>query len=334
MADTNAFYDAVLDLHLDFPRDPRTARDAFRAALALATPDDHAFLDTVVETFTLYPFRSALRRLEAAFAGDPAHSHLLVNLVADTDPGLYVADRADRVAVLEDRARRNNTSVEDEAFAEHVSLAVTESPRVPMRQWRTPPARLYAPPSRETDKSRLQPEQIARRVRARAKRRPVSPEPRVVTAYVADSLYVDTMARELADGQAAEDRMLERGLIQPGEPTPPVRGEQRRVDSQEARSIWDHEFVGYVAEQHHHALALAGERPLSEDNALAYADRRTTVRGDRPSASRAFFPTYLPSSRHTSISRIEPTHYIPASLPPSLLRPYRTSRPLASQVTI
>ncbi|RDI45320.1 hypothetical protein [Nocardia mexicana] len=284
VSDSSAFLDAIADLDYTFTRDRRAARRRFDDALALAKPADREFLDDLVETFTRYPYETALRRLDAQWAHDESQHARLLRLVPDTDPGLYVRDRADRIAALERQARRNGTSVDDEAFAQHAQLPAAELPRQSIRMWRNPPGRTYLAPSRETDKSRMSPDRIRARVQGRGKRRPAVSEPKIVGTYVAENLYVDTAARELADARAREEHLRAEGLLPTPEPGQWIRrwpGDTPPADADESREIWDCQLVGYVAEQHIRAAALAGKRPVPEERALAYADKRTQLRGDR-----------------------------------------------------
>lgn len=282
MTETSTFLDAIAHLDYTLASDLRAARRSFTTALTHATPAEREVLDAMVETFTLYPYRTALLRLEAAFRDDEPQRALLARLLPDTDPGLYVRERADRIALLEQRARTGGGSIDDEAFRDYAPLTAAETDRTSIRLWRNPPARLYLAPSRQTDKSRMTPEQISARVRARGKRRPAPIEPDAVTAYVADTLHRDTMAGELARNRASEQRFRDLGLL--AEPAPSsserVQAAQPRSD-EDVRARWDLEFVHHVAEQHTHA-ATSAERPrrVSHEQALAYADARTGVRGD------------------------------------------------------
>ncbi|MEU1204634.1 hypothetical protein [Nocardia sp. NPDC005825] len=282
MSEPSAFIDAIAALDITFTTDRRAARRAFPAALALAGPQDLEFLDRLAETFTLYPFESAMKRLAAQYAHEPHNQHRLVTLVPDSDPGLYIRDRADRLAEIQARAARNNTTVEDEYSATHADLPTAELPRTPMRQWRNPPARTYLAPSRETEKSRQAPEQITYRAMRRSNRRPVETEPDIVTKYVAESLYTDTVDSELTDARAAEARARGRGLLaRPASSswTPRFPGDKPPLDSEESRALWNHLYVNYVAEQHQHAQALSGKSAVSDDNALSHASTRTALRG-------------------------------------------------------
>lgn len=283
MSESTAFLDAVADLDYTFTTDRRAARHSFPDALALATPEDRAFLDGLVETFTLYPFPLALKRLDAQYAHEPHNQARLEKLVPDTDPGLYVRDRADRLALIEQRATRNKTTVDDEYFPLHTELAAAELPPLPMRQWRNPPARTYLAPNKNTDKSRNTAAQIRKRAAQRSKRRPAQQEPQLVADYVTEVLYTDTMAADIATAQAAEDRAIERGLVKP--PTtapaaaPRTAGAAQPIPAADARIGWNHTYVAYVAEQHQTARALAGKKPVSDDHALTAAIRRTTLHG-------------------------------------------------------
>ncbi|MRH93659.1 hypothetical protein GFY24_40800, partial [Nocardia sp. SYP-A9097] len=68
MTETSAFIDAITELDITFTTDRRAARRAFPAALSLASTADREFLDRLVDTFTLYPFESAMKRLAAQYA--------------------------------------------------------------------------------------------------------------------------------------------------------------------------------------------------------------------------------------------------------------------------
>ncbi|NKY43551.1 hypothetical protein [Nocardia cerradoensis] len=282
MTETSTFLDAIAELDHNITGDRRAARRTFTTALTHATPAEREVLDDMVDTFTLYPYRTALLRLDAAFRYDEPKRALLTRLLPGTDPGLHVRERAERIAILDQRARANGSSVDDEAFRDYAPLTAAETDRTSIRLWRNPPARVYLAPSRATDKSRMTPEQITARVRARGKRRPALVEPDVVAAYVADNLHRDTMAGELARIRASEQRFRDLGLL--AEPTPSsavrVQGAQPRSD-EDVRARWDLEFVHHVADQHAHDAANAEpSRRISHDNALAYAEARTGVRGD------------------------------------------------------
>ncbi|MBY8864038.1 hypothetical protein K7711_46780 [Nocardia sp. CA2R105] len=274
MSDTTTFLDTISDLHVKFDTDRRAARAAAATALDTAGPEDREFLDELVSTFTAHPYPKAMQLLETRYENEPHNRERLAVLTPESDPRLYERDHATRAAVL----ATHSTAAPATATAQ---LAAAEMPRQSIRMWRNPPARLFAAPNRATDTSRYAPENIARRVQARAKRRPVVQwEPDVVRTYVAENLYVDTMAREIADAHAADERRAARGLLpRPEQPATPRTLPQ--VDADQAREMWDHQFVEYVAEQRHHAVALAGTRPVSEQTALAHASERTTLRGDR-----------------------------------------------------
>ncbi|WP_156769691.1 hypothetical protein, partial [Nocardia sp. 852002-20019_SCH5090214] len=115
MTEISAFLDAIAHLDYAITSDRRAARRTFTAALTHATPGERDVLDAMVDAFTLYPYRSALLRLEAAFRDDEPKRALLARLLPDTDPGLYVRERAERIALLEQRARTGGSSVDDEA---------------------------------------------------------------------------------------------------------------------------------------------------------------------------------------------------------------------------
>lgn len=282
MTETTAFLDAIATLDITFTHDRRAARAGFTDALALATPEDHAFLDSLLDTFTRYPFPTALKRLAAQYEQQPHNQARLTRLVPDTDPGLYERDRADRLALIEHRATINNTTIDDEYFLLHTELTTAELPPMPMRQWRNPPARTYLAPRKDTDASRTTPTQIRKRLQQRTKRRPAHTEPALVTAYAAEALYTDTMAADLAATTAAETRAIERGLLKPPPTTTattPTTTGAPPIPTADARAHWDRTYVAYVAEQHQHTRALAGKQPDSNEDALAVATRRTTLRG-------------------------------------------------------
>ncbi|WP_063002772.1 hypothetical protein [Nocardia mikamii] len=282
MTETSTFLDAIAHLDYSITSDRRAARRTFTTALTHATPAEREVLDAMVDTFTLYPFRTALLRLQAAFRYDEPKRDLLARLLPDTDPGLYVREREERIAILEQRARANGSSIEEEAFRDYAPLTAAETAPTSIRLWRNPPARVYLAPSRATDKSRMTPEQITARVRARGKRRPALVEPDVVTGYIADHLHRDTMAREIARTRATEQRLRDRGLLAEPASSSSVRVQSAQPRSDEdVKARWDFEFVHHVAEQHTHDAAAAElTRRVSHDNALAYADARTGVRGD------------------------------------------------------
>ncbi|MFE3001393.1 hypothetical protein ACFXG4_41215 [Nocardia sp. NPDC059246] len=289
MTESTAFLDAIATLDYTFTHDRRAARRGFTDALDLATPADHAFLDGLIDTFTLYPFHTALKRLAAQYDHEPHNRQRLAKLVPDTDPGLYIRDRADRLALIEQRAKQNNTTVDDEYFPLHTDLVTAELPPLPMRQWRNPPARTYLAPRKDTDKSRNTSAKMLKRIQQRTKRRPAEHEPKLVTEYAAETLYTDTMAADIATAQAAETRAVERGLMKPpSTPSTTTRavGAAQPVPAADARAQWDFTYVAYVAEQHQHARALAGKRPVSDNSAVTASIRRTTLYGygDRRSA--------------------------------------------------
>ncbi|WP_040830237.1 hypothetical protein [Nocardia jiangxiensis] len=269
MSDTTTFLDTISDLHVTFDSDRRAALTAAATALESAGPEDREFLDELVSTFTAYPYPKAMQLLEARYENEPHNRERLAVLTPDSDPRLYERDRAARAAVL----AAHSTATPATPTAQ---LAAAETPRQSIRMWRNPPARLFAAPRRSTDASRHTPEQLARRVQARGKHRPAPrPEPDLVREYVAEHLYVDTMAREIADAQAADEHRAARGLL-----PQPEQSASTAPEADQARQEWDQQLVAYVAEQRHHAIALAGKRPISEQVALIHAEKRTTLRGD------------------------------------------------------
>ncbi|MGW0252403.1 hypothetical protein ACWDYH_37820 [Nocardia goodfellowii] len=286
MSDTRSFLSAIDDLHDMFTLDRRTAVELFPDALALATDEDLAFLDELVELFTLYPRDSVLRRLEARWreadrVGDDVVKARLLALVPDSDPGLYQRDRSDAIFVVEARARRNGTTIEDEYAKLHTSLLAAEMPRQPMRTWRNPPSRYTAAPSRTIDRDRMHPQQIRARLAARGKRRPAQIEPSIVTTYVTDSLFVDTQAREEADVRTRVAALAARGLISESAARkgwiPRTPGELPPLPAELARQRWEHSYCGYVADQHQHDRALEGSKPVPTEDALDYAAARTQL---------------------------------------------------------
>ncbi|MBF6063541.1 hypothetical protein IU500_18825 [Nocardia terpenica] len=282
MTENSAFLHALYRVDLTYATDRAAARACFLEALRLATPEEWKVLDALTEHFTVYPYRQALGRLRALWHDDPASDALAQRLLPPADPGLYPEDRADLVDRLERRAVLNNTSLEEEYAQLHTQLQVAELPRQSIRAWRNPPARLYAAPQEPTDLPyRMAPDQIAYRVRLRAKRRPAVVEPAVVTGYVRDSLYADTMAREIAAARARRDRLIAKGLL--ADPAPlewrlRFPGDKPPLPAGYARRMWDFQYVAYVAEQHQHAYAMAGRSPISEERALDFAGEHTTLR--------------------------------------------------------
>ncbi|MGF6886720.1 hypothetical protein ABIA39_004506 [Nocardia sp. GAS34] len=279
MSETSAFLDTIADLRLLADTDRHAAIDAARDILDLADPAEREFLDGLVRTFTLHPYPTAMQLLEQQYEAEPYNRDRLAILTADTDPHLYLRDSTHRSTVVADHLLGAEYLYPDASL-------LAALPRQSIRLWRNPPARLEVEPAPETDDSRETDEQQQRRARARAKRRPTVRDPKVVRDYVAENLYVDTMAREIAGAQALDERRAARGLVRPSTESTSAHHKPIR-DSDEVRAVWDHQFVHYVAEQRHRAIALAGRRPISEDNALIHADKRTTLRGDR----RAPIPT-------------------------------------------
>ncbi|MEV4238953.1 hypothetical protein AB0J47_27675 [Nocardia sp. NPDC049737] len=89
----SAFHDALLCLHHLHLDNPRAAREQFPGVLALATPAERAFLDELADTFTRYPFQTAHKRLDAMWkAADPERRELINACAPDTDPGLYTRE--------------------------------------------------------------------------------------------------------------------------------------------------------------------------------------------------------------------------------------------------
>ncbi|MEV0766617.1 hypothetical protein, partial [Nocardia sp. NPDC050435] len=288
MSDTRSFLSAIDDLHEMFTLDRRTAVELFPDAMALATDEDRAFLDELVELFTLYPRESVLRCLEARWReadrlGDKVAKARLLALVPDSDPGLYQRDRFDTVFLAESRARRNGTTVEDEYAKLHASLAVTEMPRQSIRSWRNPRPRYALAPTRRIDRARMRPEQIRARLAARGNRRPAVVEPSRVSNYITDALFVDTQAREEAKARERVAELIERGLISETSARkgwiPRYPGELPPLPAELARQRWEHLYCAYVADQHNHDRALAGGEALPTEDALDWAEARTQLTG-------------------------------------------------------
>lgn len=281
--DTRSFLDAISAIELAFTIDRKAAIAMFRPALDLATDADWDVLDFMVECFTLYPRESALLRLRARWAaGDELERKRLVQLVPDTDPGLHSHDNHALAQLIETRARTNGTSVAEEFAAFQVQLAAAEMPRQSIRTWRNPLPRLTMPASRRIDAARLDPEQIRARALARGKRRPAEPEPVEVTAYVRDSLFIDTEVVEQARLRQRWAELIARGVtLTTGAPrgwTPRRPGERAPLPADLAEAMWDHQYCVHVADQRDHDRALAGESTKSPEHSHAWAAERTGLR--------------------------------------------------------
>ncbi|MFD5179372.1 hypothetical protein ACFWM1_26430 [Nocardia sp. NPDC058379] len=291
VAGTRAFLDAIFEIELQLDLDRRAALEAFPAALALATDADWWLLDFMVEQFTLHPREAALRRMDALWRhADDLGQERMLALVPDTDPGLHSRSDHDLNHLLETRARRNGTTVEDEQAKLEVQLIAAEMPRQSIRTWYNPLPRLSLAPTKRVDASRLRPEQIRARVAARGRRRRAEVEPSIVTTYVRESLFVDT---EVADQARLRQRWAElaaRGIT-PTAPAPrgwtPRRpGERPPLPAELSAAIWDHQYCAHVADQRDHERALAGESVKSPEHSHAWAAERTGLRsrGDRREA--------------------------------------------------
>ncbi|WP_280343319.1 hypothetical protein [Nocardia neocaledoniensis] len=281
--DTRSFLDAISAIELAFTIDRKAAIAMFRPALDLATDADWDVLDFMVECFTLYPRESALLRLRARWsAGDETERERLVRLVPDTDPGLHSHDNHALAQLIETRARTNRTSVAEEFAKFQVQLAAAEMPRQSIRTWRNPLPRLTMPASRRIDAARLDPEQIRARVLARGKRRPAEPEPVEVTAYVRESLFVDTEVVEQARLRRRWAELIARGVtLTAGSPrgwTPRRPGERAPLPADLAEAMWDHQYCVHVAYQRDHDRALAAESTKSPEHSHAWAAERTGLR--------------------------------------------------------
>ncbi|MFD4351521.1 hypothetical protein ACFWPX_03130 [Nocardia sp. NPDC058518] len=276
--DSRPFLDAIAEIETTFATDRATAIKAFPAALALATEQDWALLDYLVEVFTLHPREAALRRLGARWrAGDDAERERMVRLVPDTDPGLHSHDTAALAAILETRAARNNTSAADEFAALHAQLQTAELPRQSIRLWRNPPPRLVAPATRRVDASRLTPAAVRARVAARAKRRPAVIEPAHVTDYVRENLFVDTDAADIAKLRRRLDGLVARGVIGTDTPRgwkPTFAGQQPPRPAELADEIWDYTYCQYVADQY----TLGNDKTDSREKSMIWAAERTGLR--------------------------------------------------------
>ncbi|MFC9964350.1 hypothetical protein ACFVH4_08895 [Nocardia ignorata] len=281
--DTRSFLDAIEAIELTFDTDRKAAITMFRPALDLATDADWDLLDFMVECFTLYPRESALLRLRARWsAGDETERERLVRLVPDTDPGLHSHDNHALAQLIETRAKTNRTSVAEEFAKFQVQLAAAEMPRPSIRTWRNPLPRLTMPASRRIDAVRLSPEQIRARALARGKRRPAEREPLEVTAYVRESLFVDTEVVEQARLRQRWAELIARGVtLTTGAPrgwTPRRPGERAPLPADLAEAMWDHQYCVHVADQRDHDRALAGESTKSPEHSHAWAAERTGLR--------------------------------------------------------
>ncbi|MGS2811613.1 hypothetical protein [Nocardia sp. MW-W600-9] len=279
---TRAFLTAIGHIAIMFDLDRRAAKRAFRDVLDLATDADWDLLDYLVDVFTLHPYQAALRRLRARWIeGDELERERLVELVPDTDPGLHCHDDQVLDKIAQARAAAYGTSVDEEIAKLHVQLEVAEMPRQPMRYWRSATSRLHLTPSRDTDASRLSPEQIRARLATRGKRRRAEVEPDHVTDYVAESLFVDTDFQRQDRLRRKLAALVARGVSVIGEEhaprgwVPRYPGEPAPKPAELTEAIWDHQYGQFVAHQHTLDRALAGAPVKSLENSMVWAQRRT-----------------------------------------------------------
>lgn len=250
----SAFLDALLHLHYLHLDNPRAARKQFADVLALATPDERAFLEELAEVFTRYPFETAHKRLDAMWkAADPQRQELINACAPDTDPGLH---------------HRELTGIFE------VSYTAAELPPMPVRD-RYRPLVITRAPSRATDAARNTPEQIA--ARAKARPRSISGDHRghvlayalatdaIVTGYVTSALFTDGTAIPDPHAQPEPPLRGDHTLVEPDERLPRDRLTR---DHTEATELWDRAYLNYVADQYddEHRAAWDTQRHRDTEN--------------------------------------------------------------------
>ncbi|WP_327118870.1 hypothetical protein OHB12_11695 [Nocardia sp. NBC_01730] len=261
----SAFHDALFHLHCLHLNNPRAARTLFPDVLALATPDERAFLDELADTFTRYPFETAHKRLDAMWKTADSERRELINACApDTDPGLH---HRELPGIFE------------------VSLAAAELPPMPVRD-RYRPLVTKRAPSRATDAARNTPDQIAARAKARPTSIPGDHRSHVlayalatdalVTGYVTSALFTDSTA--IPDPHAQPEPPL-RGDATPVDPEERLPRSRLTRDHAEATELWARAYLNYVADQYddeHRAAWDAQRNPDAEhadDGAQTLAER-------------------------------------------------------------
>lgn len=237
MTERSAFLDALTHIDYLFTTDPRAARRAFPAALALATPEDRAFLTGLADTFTRYDFPTAHRRLDALWKSHPEHRDRISVCAPQTDPGLHHRGLP-------------------ELF--EVSLAAAELPPMPVRE-RYRPLVTQATLTQHIDAARLHPARIA----ARAAARTVIPGdhrgPALTRARLHDALGTDYAHTLLFTdtGATDPDDPLATAPVEPVDPDTRVRYPDQPRDAADAALLWDRVYLAYVAGQYDDQLRAA-----------------------------------------------------------------------------
>ncbi|MFF0528661.1 hypothetical protein ACFYT3_09735 [Nocardia amikacinitolerans] len=140
------FADALGEIEYLLEVDPDRARERFAAVLALASPQEREFLDRAADILTRHPYKVSARQLGWMAKSRPELRAMIVDLTADSDPGLHRPAMPDPSQV----------SIE---AAEWVQRSIRE---------RRNRDRLTATPSPATDAARLTPKAIAYRRARRA----------------------------------------------------------------------------------------------------------------------------------------------------------------------
>ncbi|MEU2258165.1 hypothetical protein ABZ540_33895 [Nocardia xishanensis] len=148
VAAVSPFADALVDIDYLLDVDPDKARERFTAVLALASPQERAFLDQAADILTRNPYQVAARQLGWMAKSRPELRAMIADLTADSDPGLH-------------RPAMPDPSMVSIEAAEWVRRSIRE---------RRDRDRLTATPSPATDAARFTPAAIARR----RSRRPVA----------------------------------------------------------------------------------------------------------------------------------------------------------------
>ncbi|MFX0573763.1 hypothetical protein [Nocardia nepalensis] len=274
----SAFLDALFHLDRLFHLDsPRLAREMFPDVLALATPDERAFLDELTDTFTRHPFQTAHKRLDAIWkAADTERRELINRCAPDTDPGLHTRELPEIV---------------------EISYTAAELPPMPVRD-RYRPLITHRAPARATDAARNALDKVAARTQARPIPTPSIPgdhrahllpyaiaNEAILTGYVTGSMFTD--GTTIPDPDAAPEppqRPIELPVPDPDSETERAKRQRRRYarDHAEATELWDRVYINYVASQYdtEHRTAWNAQRGgrITEDEAKAFADARTGLR--------------------------------------------------------
>ncbi|MFC8532077.1 hypothetical protein [Nocardia sp. NPDC057227] len=205
---SSAFADALCEIEYLLDTDPARARQRWAQVLELAKPAEREFLDRAAELFTRVPFKTAARRLGWMAKSRPELRELVIELTADSEPGLYRP-------LLPQQA---DTSIE---AAEWVRRSIRD------QRGRD---RLTATPSKATDDARL----TAAAITARRDRIPAPDSGTVSLRHRARDRRVTERQATLWAGYAAE-RLYAIDTEPDIDRTPPV-GEPRK----RAHQVWAH----------------------------------------------------------------------------------------------